>query len=479
MCGFITTISKKQISRSEILKANKYISSRGPDQTNRLSFEKDGYYYDSIHNLLDISNSFISQPIFSDLKNLLLFNGEIYHPKNKNPDTLNLYEELINDNLSSYLKNARGEYAICTINIENKLINIFTDLIGTKPIYFGIRKDSICISSYKSAISHLLYNEIKEVPPNKKIEIKYSDLENPEIFYEDFFTLELNQFNSTYDAWIEAFKLSVRERSVHFKSKICVPLSSGYDSGAICCALNNLKIPYSTVTVGNSESKKILKKRIEINKKFSCIKHYQIPPLTKKDSEKVSLFLNKNLGNIQYEHKDKEHKDPIMLHEDGGALGLAILCKEMSLKGFNVIISGGGADEIISDYGFNGEKIYSHSEFGGKFPKNLESIFPWKKFYGDSQRSYLKKDEMVAGLYGIEGRYPFLDLKVIQEFLNLRSDLKNEKYKSCISEFLERENYPFEKNAKEGFNPMKSNISIFKKLFIKSKKLLVRISLIN
>ena len=38
------------------------------------------------------------------------------------------------------------------------------------------------------------------------------------------------------------------------------------------------------------------------------------------------------------------------------------------------------ADEIISDYGFNGKKIYSHSEFGGKFPKNLKTIFPWKKF---------------------------------------------------------------------------------------------------
>ena len=69
MCGFITTISKKEIPSSDILEANKYISSRGPDQTNRLSFKKDGYYYDSIHNLLDISNSFISQPIFSDLKN--------------------------------------------------------------------------------------------------------------------------------------------------------------------------------------------------------------------------------------------------------------------------------------------------------------------------------------------------------------------------------------------------------------------------
>ena len=162
---------------------------------------------------------------------------------------------------------------------------------------------------------------------------------------------------------------------------------------------------------------------------------------------------------------------PIMLHEDGGALGLAILCEEMSRKGFNVILSGGGADEIISDYGFNGDKIYSHSEFGGKFPKDLKSIFPWKKFYGDSQRSYLKKDEMVAGLYGIEGRYPFLDLNVIQEFLNLKCDLKNKKYKSCISEFLEREKYPFSMNSKEGFDPMYSQISIFKKIVIKSERI--------
>ena len=104
MCGFITTISKEEISRSDILEANKFISSRGPDQTNRLSFEKDQYYYDSIHNLLDISSSFISQPIFSDLKNLLLFNGEIYYPKNNIPDTINLYKELKNNNLSKLFK---------------------------------------------------------------------------------------------------------------------------------------------------------------------------------------------------------------------------------------------------------------------------------------------------------------------------------------------------------------------------------------
>ena len=472
MCGFITTISKKEISNSDLLDANKFISSRGPDQLNMLSFEKEGFYYQSIHNLLDISNSFISQPIFSDLENLLLFNGEIYYPREKNPDTLNLYKELKNNNLSSYLKSARGEYAICTINTDQKVINIFTDLIGTKPIFFGIKKDSICISSYHSAIDHLSYKDIREVPPNQKIEIKYDDFTNLCINNEEFFLLDLAQKNDKYDSWIEAFLNSVKERSIHFNSKICVPLSSGYDSGAICCALNKLRIPYSTVTVGNSENKQILKKRILINKNFSCKKHYQLPPLNKKHSEQYTSFLKKKLGYIHYEHKDIKQKNPIMLHEDGGAIGLATLCEEISSKGFNVIISGSGADEIISDYGFNGKKIYSHSEFGGKFPKDLKSIFPWKKFYGDSQRSYLKKDEMVSGLYGIEGRYPFLDLKVIQEFIHLKSDLKNKKYKSCISEFLERENYPFEMNAKEGFNPMSSQMNIFEKLIIKSKKFL-------
>ena len=50
------------------------------------------------------------------------------------------------------------------------------------------------------------------------------------------------------------------------------------------------------------------------------------------------------------------------------------------------------SDEIYSDYGFAGQKYYSHSEFGGLFPTDLTGFFPWKKFYGDTQRSYLFKE---------------------------------------------------------------------------------------
>ena len=64
---------------------------------------------------------------------------------------------------------------------------------------------------------------------------------------------------------------------------------------------------------------------------------------------------------------------------------------------------------------------------------------------------------------------------MIQEFLSLSVDLKNKKYKSCISQFLEEENYPFDKNAKDGFNPLISEISFQEKIILKSKSLIKKI----
>ena len=68
------------------------------------------------------------------------------------------------------------------------------------------------------------------------------------------------------------------------------------------------------------------------------------------------------------------------------------------------------------------EKIYFHSE--SEFFQKIWKKYFRGKFYGDTQRSYLFKEEFVFGSYGIEARYPFLDNKVVQEYLNLTSKLK-------------------------------------------------------
>ena len=73
-------------------------------------------------------------------------------------------------------------------------------------------------------------------------------------------------------------------------------------------------------------------------------------------------------------------------------------------------------------------------------------------FYGGTQKDYLGKEENISGLFGIEGRYPFLDKYLVQEFLSLSPTLKNKLYKAPLDYFLKKYRYPYDKNTKIGFS---------------------------
>ena len=133
------------------------------------------------------------------------------------------------------------------------------------------------------------------------------------------------------------------------------------------------------------------------------------------------------------------------------SIGLAIIFKMARKKGQLIYLSGQGGDEIYSDYGHNGVKYRTSSTFGGKFPDDLSSIFPWKNFYGSCQRAFIDKEECISGGYGIEGRYPLLDRSLVQEFLWLTPALKNMFYKAPIHAYLAKHGYPFKLNEKIGF----------------------------
>jgi asparagine synthetase B (glutamine-hydrolysing) len=53
-----------------------------------------------------------------------------------------------------------------------------------------------------------------------------------------------------------------------------------------------------------------------------------------------------------------------------------MICKCAKEDNMKIHLSGVGADEIISDYGFGGRKFAPHSNFGGLFPADLRTIFP-------------------------------------------------------------------------------------------------------
>ncbi|RPI61616.1 MAG: hypothetical protein EHM48_05360, partial [Planctomycetaceae bacterium] len=139
------------------------------------------------------------------------------------------------------------------------------------------------------------------------------------------------------------------------------------------------------------------------------------------------------------------------LRNDHGAASLSLVASCARRDHRRIYLSGQGADEIFADYGFNGHKIYPHSNFGGRFPEDLAAIFPWPSFYESSMLSYLAKEEYVAGAYGLEARYPYLDPGVVQEFLWLRADIKNRWYKSVLHYYLTTREFPFGVNQKFGF----------------------------
>ncbi len=474
MCSFLGIISESFIDINRLQKSNNSIKSRGPNSTNMQIWEEEGVNFATIHNLLDISGSSITQPLNRDRNKFLLFNGEIYKPSDGiKPDTINLFDNYLEDNIKSFLSNSSSEFVIVTIDIISKELNIYRDPIGTKPIFFSIENNSIGFASYKSALADYGFTKIIEAQPNKITSIKFTDIKKPTINIRTFYDFDLNQNQNSLVNWKNLFLQSIKNRVRHFESKVFVPLSAGYDSGAICCALNKLNIEYVTVTLGDHENTNILKKRIKINKKFSCIKHYQLKPVSNEVFNITSNNIREKLGEIHYEHIDGDRESPISLHEDGGAIGLYKICEYMSKLGFNTLISGSGADEIYSDYGFNGKKFFTHSEFGGLFPENLSEIFPWKKFYGDTQRSYLKKDEMISGLFGIEGRYPYLDKDLIQAFISLKTTIKNQRYKNCLASFLVENNYPFEEEVKDGFYPKKSKYTIYERIYNKFKNIFI------
>ena len=89
------------------------------------------------------------------------------------------------------------------------------------------------------------------------------------------------------------------------------------------------------------------------------------------------------------------------------------------------------------------------------FPDDLTTIFPWANFFNGSMENYLKGDEYVGGSFGFETRYPFCDKDLIQEFLWLNPDLKNNykgsNYKPALTSYLDKENFPYH-IKKYGFN---------------------------
>jgi asparagine synthetase B (glutamine-hydrolysing) len=440
MCSFLYT--NKTVDSYE--KANHFMKRRGPDATT-LKFVNDSVF---LHNILSITGDFITQPFIDEEAGVVcLYNGEIYNYQNFGnyiSDGLCLIP-LYNEHGNDFVKYLDGEFAIVLVDYKKKKIILSTDVFATKPLWYSL-KDKIGVASYESALKALNLPSPKKLEANTTLII---DLNSKAIIdKKTVYDFCLKQHKTDVTDWINTFSRSISKRTHNLREKLFIGLSSGYDSGAIACELNNQNIPYKAYSVAGSENINIIQERLKLMKPNSSGEFLY------DDRWQYKQYINEHVEEFKYRvysSSSDYNEFNLRLQDDNGSSGLSLVCSKAKEEGRKVYLSGSGSDEIFSDYGFNGTKIYPHSNFGGLFPDNLEDVFPWPSFYDSTMISYLAKEEYVAGSYGIETRYPYLDKDVVQEFLWLDNKIKNANYKSVLFEYFKTNNYPFEPNKKIGF----------------------------
>jgi asparagine synthetase B (glutamine-hydrolysing) len=400
--------------------------------------------------LLSITGTFCPQPFVSE-RYTVLFNGEIYNSFQFGEfdsdgkclvPSIDMHGDL-------FARQLDGEFAIALVDHYERKIIFSGDTFGTKPLYFARSEGFVGLASYPSTLTALGFRSVFRVPPNTIFSYSYDEGTLAELGSITEFSL--TQYKSSFRDWIDAFEFAVRKRASGVREKLFIGLSSGYDSGAICAALVKLGIKFHSYSLCDHEDMEILQLRTNL---MLPLNSFDLIYLSEEERNQAVSHNNSTIERLNYgiytsrSNYNEFHK---VLHDDTGALGLSVICSRAAKQGRRIYLSGQGADEIVSDYGFAGQSIYPHSNFGGLFPNDLHTIFPWPSFYGSSQASYLMKEEHVAGSYGIEARYPFLDKRVVQEFISLDVNLKNNKYKSAIREYLETTFFPYREDEKRGF----------------------------
>jgi asparagine synthetase B (glutamine-hydrolysing) len=418
MCGF---------TASSLPIANIAAQVRGPDETNVIHTH--GAHF--VHHLLHLTGQYTAQP-FIQGDCVCVFNGEIYNYQEfgsyltDGACLIDLYQQYGLD----FVSHLDGEFAIVILTPDSLVIA--TDPFATKPLHVGFSDGQWCAATYASDLTVAG----QRVPGNT---VRRYRLDGTLVEERQPVAWDLRQHKSHTDDWIMAFEKSIAKR--------CHPLqflglSSGYDSGAIACELTRQNAPFKAYSIINNESKTLFRRHERIVQ-FESIK------MTNDEFDHWKAHMQQ-AEPFSYKDRFKDYN----YKQDQASVGLAAICSRANRDGLRVYLSGQGADEILSDYGFAGKKHFPHSQFGGLWP---ETPRLWHSFADGTQIQYLNKEEYTAGHFGIEARYPFLDRQLVQEFLWLTAKVKNRNYKSPLHDYLTQQEWPFDAGKKLGFscNPRK------------------------
>lgn len=371
MCGISGILSfNGEYSRKDILKMNKILSHRGPDD--------EGTYFDDFIGLghrrlsiIDLSKAG-HQPMSDESKRYwIVFNGEVYN-------YLEIREDLIKDGfkfhsntdtevvLKSYikwgkdcLKKFNGMWSFAIWDCEKKELFCARDRFGVKPFYY-YHEDGYFV--FASEIKAILEAEGVPKEPNNVRILQYLGsyplLENKSTFFKNIFQLPASHyaFIKKGEMVIERYwdiekksieNLDAKERflelfkdSIKLRLRSDVPvgtcLSGGLDSSSIVCVLNKMIDSSKQKTFSSCFEDNRFDEREyiqEVINTTSVTPHYAFPKINE---------LYPLMSKIVW-HQDEPFDSTSILAQ----WCVMELAKENDII---VLLDGQGADEILAGY---------------------------------------------------------------------------------------------------------------------------------
>ncbi|MBO8174413.1 MAG: asparagine synthase (glutamine-hydrolyzing) [Thermococcus sp.] len=343
-----------------------------------------------------------TQPFYNEF--VLVHNGEIYNHAQireylersgisfeSNVDSeviLRLLEFLIHEKRMSYIKAVQesmkmlnGDYAVAFS--DGKEIYLFRDPIGIRPLYYS--PNGFFASEKKVLWS--IGEEPIPVNPGEAIRISKGKVERFKLF--NIFDLKgyFFPYERAKQSLIKSLEYSVKIRA---GKKVGVLFSGGLDS-SLLALLSSKYADVTLYTAGAEGSQDV------------------------EWARKVSEILGLKLKEYIFDINDVEEIIPkvVFAIEEPNPMNLAIgiplyfATKLARENKYRLLLSGQGADEL----------------FGGYF-KYLENPKLMEKDLVELGEKNLARDDKIAMINGVEGRFPFLDLNVVRTALRTPIEFK-------------------------------------------------------
>lgn len=384
MCGFIAYLGS-EIPKEKLEKAHRFQSKRGLNRSDCQRSVYTNHFFISHNTLPLVSNSEYHQPKHKDEGAMYVFTGEIFNYSDFGAkNDIDLFKPKLN---LAQVHQYDGFWAYAQVD-KNHLFAM-TDFLSIKPVYYrtdinvvtsepetltflkDTNPDPVFLSNVKkwgySPDNRTQWEQIKQLPPG------HIYLDGKISPYWDWSEVELSKDLSGL------LKESVNHRTQGI-GKIAMLLSGGLDSSLIYSLIED-KSKVKTFHVQNNE--------------------YEFAKLMDNTVEEIPL------DKIDPDLAMKLHQTPVNL---GSVVPQAAMAKTMHEKGFNVVITGDGADELFGGY-----------RRAKEYDSQGSDVFVELPYY------HLPRLDRINMAFTIECRSPFLSPKIIKYAMNLPYSIRTDK----------------------------------------------------